>query len=58
LQFMPHGATSSRFMVMAPDFMVLAFIGLIIAFHTLGLQAAHTFRFYVNYKITSTVPSS
>jgi hypothetical protein len=45
LQFMPHGATSSRFMVMAPDFMVLAFIGLIIAFHTLGLQAAHTYNY-------------
>jgi hypothetical protein len=44
-------------MATAPDFMVFAFIGLIIAFHTRGFQAAHAFRFHADYKTTGTVPN-
>jgi hypothetical protein len=46
LQFMPHGATISRFMTTVHDLIAIAFICQIIALNTRGLQAAHTFRFY------------
>ena len=52
---MPHGATISRFMTTVHDLMTFAFICLIVAWNTRGLQAVHTFRFYANYKIENKV---